>query len=54
MEVEEDRTALSKFLFPDKEELPDDVEMGIWDHLDEVRPERRASARTWLGERGAR
>ena len=34
---EEDRTALSKFLFPDKEELPDDVEMSVWDHLDELR-----------------
>eukprot|EP00793_Prasinoderma_coloniale_P004827 PRCOL_00000588-RA len=37
VEEEEDRTALSKFLFPDKEELPDDVEMSVWDHLDELR-----------------
>lgn len=37
VDEEEDRTALSKFLFPDKEELPDDVEMSVWDHLDELR-----------------
>ncbi|QDZ21429.1 Sec-independent protein translocase protein TatC [Chloropicon primus] len=33
----EDKTAVQKFLFPDKEQLPDDVEMSIWEHLDELR-----------------
>lgn len=28
---------LQTFLFPDKEELPDDVEMSVWDHLEELR-----------------
>eukprot|EP00958_Prasinococcus_capsulatus_P026028 scaffold4521_cov388-Prasinococcus_capsulatus_cf.AAC.8 len=27
---EEDKTDLQKFLFPDKEELPDDMEMSLW------------------------
>ena len=35
--AEEEKTAVAKFLFPDKEELPDDVEMSIWEHLDELR-----------------
>ncbi|KAI8473085.1 MAG: TatC-like sec-independent protein translocon subunit [Monoraphidium minutum] len=30
-------TAVQKFLFPDKEELPDDFELPIWDHLEELR-----------------
>jgi len=34
---EEDRTAVQKFLYPEKEELPDDFEMPIWDHLEELR-----------------
>ena len=34
---EEDRTAVQKFLFPDKDELPDEVEMSIWEHLEELR-----------------
>lgn len=33
----EERTAVQKFLFPDEEELPDNFEMPIWDHLDELR-----------------
>ncbi len=28
---------MQKFLFPDKEELPNDLEMPIWDHLEELR-----------------
>ena len=28
---------MQKFLFPDKEELPNDFEMPIWDHLEELR-----------------
>eukprot|EP00244_Chara_vulgaris_P011693 TRINITY_DN589_c1_g1_i2.p1 TRINITY_DN589_c1_g1~~TRINITY_DN589_c1_g1_i2.p1 ORF type:complete len:331 (-),score=54.88 TRINITY_DN589_c1_g1_i2:156-1115(-) len=28
---------IESFLYPDKEELPDDVEMTIWDHLEELR-----------------
>jgi len=32
-----ERTAVEKFFFPDKEDLPDDFEMPIWDHLDELR-----------------
>lgn len=34
---DEEPTAVQKFLYPDKEELPDDFEMPIWDHLDELR-----------------
>ena len=30
-------SAVQKFLFPDKEELPDDFELPIWDHLEELR-----------------
>jgi sec-independent protein translocase protein TatC len=26
-----------KFLFPEKEELPENIEMPIWDHLEELR-----------------
>ena len=33
----EDKTAVQKFLFPEKDELPDDVEMSIWEHLEELR-----------------
>ena len=32
-----DKTAIESFLFPDKKELPNDVEMPIWDHLEELR-----------------
>ena len=35
--VDEEKTAVQKFLFPEKDELPDDVEMSIWEHLDELR-----------------
>lgn len=35
--VEGEPTAVQKFLFPDKEELPDDFELPIWDHLEELR-----------------
>lgn len=31
------RNAVQEFLFPDKEQLPDDFEMPIWDHLEELR-----------------
>lgn len=34
---EEQRTAVQQFLFPDKEELPEDFDMPIWDHLEELR-----------------
>lgn len=38
MSFEDDEpTALQKFLQPPKEELPDDFEMPIWDHLEELR-----------------
>eukprot|EP00270_Netrium_digitus_P012769 TRINITY_DN4183_c0_g1_i1.p1 TRINITY_DN4183_c0_g1~~TRINITY_DN4183_c0_g1_i1.p1 ORF type:complete len:423 (-),score=91.99 TRINITY_DN4183_c0_g1_i1:147-1265(-) len=33
----DERTTVQKLLFPDKSELPDDVEMSIWDHLEEFR-----------------
>jgi hypothetical protein len=33
----EEPSAVQKFLFPDKEELPDDFELPIWDHLEELR-----------------
>jgi len=33
----EEKTAIQSFLFPDKEELPDDVEMSIWEHFEELR-----------------
>ena len=28
---------MQKFLYPDKTELPNDLNMPIWDHLDELR-----------------
>ena len=34
---DDERTPVQQFLFPDKEELPDDFEMPIWDHLEELR-----------------
>ena len=34
---EEERSALQKFLYPDKADLPDDFSMPILDHLDELR-----------------
>ncbi|GAB4816971.1 hypothetical protein N2152v2_004017 [Parachlorella kessleri] len=34
---EKAREAVNAFLYPDPEELPDDFEMPIWDHLDELR-----------------
>eukprot|EP00879_Flechtneria_rotunda_P002033 GHRR01002211.1.p1 GENE.GHRR01002211.1~~GHRR01002211.1.p1 ORF type:complete len:295 (+),score=104.17 GHRR01002211.1:560-1444(+) len=34
---EMDRGAIENFLRPPPEELPDDMEMPIWDHLDELR-----------------
>ena len=34
---DEEATAVQKFLFPPKEELPDDVDMSIWEHLEELR-----------------
>ena len=33
----EERSAVEKFFFPDKEELPGDFQMPIWDHLEELR-----------------
>ena len=36
--AEEDRTDLQKFLFPDKEELPDDMEMSLWESSTSRRP----------------
>lgn len=35
--AKDDRSAVEKFFFPDKEDLPDDFEMPIWDHLEELR-----------------
>lgn len=35
--LEDDVTPIQKFLYPSKDELPDDVEMPIWDHLEELR-----------------
>jgi len=32
-----DRSDVQKFFYPDKESLPDDLEMPIWDHLEELR-----------------
>eukprot|EP00850_Spirogloea_muscicola_P019039 SM000182S03929 [mRNA] locus=s182:39883:41342:- [translate_table: standard] len=34
---EEDLSPFQKWLNPGKDELPDDVEMSIWDHLEELR-----------------
>ena len=34
---EEDRSAIQNFFYPPPEELPDDFQMPIWDHLDELR-----------------
>jgi len=36
-EQDDYRTPVQKFLYPDKDELPDDVPMSIWDHLEELR-----------------
>lgn len=36
-DLEEEKTPVQNFLFPDKEELPDDVEMSIWEHFEELR-----------------
>lgn len=36
-EEEEEETGLKSWLFPSKDELPDDVPMSIWDHLEELR-----------------
>lgn len=36
-QAEDDRTAVQKFLYPDKEDLPENFEMPIWDHLEELR-----------------
>ncbi len=30
----EEKTAVQRFLFPDEEELPDNLELPIWDHLE--------------------
>lgn len=32
-----EKTAVQRFLYPDKTETPDDMEMPIWDHLEELR-----------------
>lgn len=32
-----EKTAVQSFFFPDKEDLPEDFEMPIWDHLEELR-----------------
>lgn len=37
IETDEEKTAVQKFFFPDKKDLPDDFEMPIWDHLEELR-----------------
>jgi len=36
-EEEEERTAVQKFFFPDDTDLPDSVQMPVWDHLEELR-----------------
>eukprot|EP00963_Diacronema_lutheri_P002577 scaffold177_cov334-Pavlova_lutheri.AAC.80 len=41
---QDDRSAIQKFLYPDPEELPDDVEMTIWEHLEELRERVLVSA----------
>lgn len=30
-------SALQKWMFPDKDELPEQLQMPIWDHLEELR-----------------
>lgn len=37
IDSDEEKTAVQKFFFPDKKDLPDDFEMPIWDHLEELR-----------------
>eukprot|EP00210_Caulerpa_lentillifera_P004296 g4099.t1 len=32
-----ERSSVEQFLYPEKEELPDDLQMPIWDHLEELR-----------------
>jgi sec-independent protein translocase protein TatC len=33
----ETRTAVEGWLYPDPQELPNDFEMPLWDHLEELR-----------------
>lgn len=35
--MDEETSPIQSFLFPAKEELPDDVEMSIWEHFEELR-----------------
>jgi sec-independent protein translocase protein TatC len=44
VEAEQQRTAVQSFLYPAAEELPDDVQMTIWDHLEELRERAAVSA----------
>jgi sec-independent protein translocase protein TatC len=36
-DMSDEPSSIQKFLNPDKEETPDDFEMPIWDHLEELR-----------------
>lgn len=36
-ETDDAGNSIYNFLYPNKELLPDDVEMSLWDHLDELR-----------------
>lgn len=36
-DLPEEKTAIQKILYPDEEELPQNFEMPIWDHLEELR-----------------
>ncbi len=36
-EGDDERTPVQKFLFPDEEELPDNLSLPVWDHLEELR-----------------
>jgi len=43
-EPEEQRERVRSFLYPGEDELPDDVEMTIWEHLEELRERAIVSA----------
>ncbi|GAX77138.1 hypothetical protein CEUSTIGMA_g4584.t1 [Chlamydomonas eustigma] len=44
-----EKTALQKILYPDQEELPENFEMPIWDHLEELRERVLISALAGAG-----
>jgi len=46
---DEQRTAVQSFLYPSPDELPDEVQMSIWDHLEELRERTLVAAAACAG-----